>query len=146
MSHGTKSAKGLSVGAVDKESLRQFNYYGQTKLENIDEHDIIGLEREIDYIIRNSHVGGDIPSRGMTANGDPNIVDINSAGGAFLPKKRNKTAGPSHNPRVGKKKALKNKKLSMKPPAGMNLQINRTNLPEMGQSHESLEPKPYADI
>lgn len=110
-SQHTKSAKGLTH--VDNESIRQFNYYGQTRLENLDEHDIIGLEREIDFIIRNSHVG-DVPSRGMTANPDPSIVDIN-AGQNFLPKKRNKTAGHSNNPRFAKKKALKNKKHSMNP-------------------------------
>jgi cytoplasmic iron level regulating protein YaaA (DUF328/UPF0246 family) len=47
----------------------------------------------------------------MTANVDPTIVDINSGGDNFLPKKRNKTAG--YNPRFAKKKALKNKKLSL---------------------------------
>jgi hypothetical protein len=29
------------------------------RLENLDEHDIIGLEREIDYIIRNSQLAAD---------------------------------------------------------------------------------------
>jgi hypothetical protein len=43
-----------SMNAGDKEQMRQFNYYGQTRLENLDEHDIVGLEREIDYIIRHS--------------------------------------------------------------------------------------------
>jgi len=36
--------------------MRQFNYYGKTRLENLDEHDVVGLEREIDFIIRNSHI------------------------------------------------------------------------------------------
>jgi len=96
-SQHSKSMKGLSMShAAEKESMRQFNYYGQTRLENLDEHDVVGLEREIDFIIRNSNLGGS-PSRGGTAmnGGDFNIVDINgqrSSGEHHLPKKRNKTA------------------------------------------------------
>lgn len=71
---------------MDNESLRQFNYYGQTRLENLDEHDVVGLEREIDFIIRNSCLGSNSPVRGQTA-GVP--VDENYQ----LPQKRNKTAG-----------------------------------------------------
>mmetsp|Transcript_42254 Transcript_42254/g.64771 ORF Transcript_42254/g.64771 Transcript_42254/m.64771 type:complete len:101 (+) Transcript_42254:1767-2069(+) len=53
----SKSAKGLSsMSGADRESMRQFNYYGKTRLENLDEHDVVGLEREIDFIIRNSHI------------------------------------------------------------------------------------------
>ena len=54
--------KGLG-GHGDNESMRQFNYYGQTRLENLDEHDVVGLEREIDFIIRNSALGNS-PIRG----------------------------------------------------------------------------------
>ena len=54
--------KGLGVNG-DNESMRQFNYYGQTRLENLDEHDVVGLEREIDFIIRNSALGNS-PHRG----------------------------------------------------------------------------------
>lgn len=61
----------------DKESIRTFNYYGQTRLENLDEHDIVGLEREIDFIIRKSYLNNG-QSRGMTANADPTIIDINN--------------------------------------------------------------------
>ena len=83
--------------AAEKESMRQFNYYGQTRLENLDEHDIVGLEREIDFIIRNSQLAGS-PTRGGTAlnGGDYNIIDINGnkvSEEHQLPKKRNKTAG-----------------------------------------------------
>jgi len=46
------------MSQADKETMRQFNYYGQTNLENLDEHDVVGLEREIDFIIRNSNIGG----------------------------------------------------------------------------------------
>ena len=49
--HHSKSVKG---GLSENEQMRQFNYYGQVRLENLDEHDIVGLEREIDYIVRNS--------------------------------------------------------------------------------------------
>lgn len=64
----------------ENESMRQFNYYGQTRLENLDEHDVVGLEREIDFIIRNSALGNS-PHRGQTAGPmgqeiDPNIINI----------------------------------------------------------------------
>lgn len=52
-----KSTK-AGMSQADKETMRQFNYYGQTNLENLDEHDVVGLEREIDFIIRNSNIGG----------------------------------------------------------------------------------------
>jgi len=48
---------GPSGGVTENESMRQFNYYGQTRLENLDEHDVVGLEREIDFIIRCSQLG-----------------------------------------------------------------------------------------
>ena len=36
------------------EGMRKFSYYGgQQRLNEIDENDIVGLEKEIDYIIRN---------------------------------------------------------------------------------------------
>jgi len=72
----------------------------------------VGLEREIDYIVRNSQLGGPM-SRGGTAVGDYNIVDINGEavqGPEGLPKKRNKTAGMAHNPRQAKKRQLAQKK------------------------------------
>ena len=59
-SRHSKSMKGIHG---DNESMRQFNYYGQTRLENLDEHDVVGLEREIDFIIRNSALGTS-PNRG----------------------------------------------------------------------------------
>lgn len=107
-SNGAKSTK----GGIDKESMRQFNYYGKTRLENLDEHDVQGLEREIDFIIRNSmrHT----ISRGATANyGDPSLVNIPNMGNNqdySLPKKKSKTAGYT-NPRIAKKRALRKKKL-----------------------------------
>ena len=95
---------------ADAETMRQFNYYGQTRLENLDEHDIEGLEREIEFIIRNSNIGNSPSNRGMTAEGqyDNNIVDINGnrvVGPNIIPVKRNKTAGHG-NPRSKKKQAL----------------------------------------
>jgi hypothetical protein len=66
MKGGKLSKSVKSMGPNDQEQMRQFNYYGQTRLENLDEHDIVGLEREIDFIIRNSHLGGS-PSRQGTA-------------------------------------------------------------------------------
>lgn len=125
------------MGGMDKESLRQFNYYGQTRLENLDEHDIVGLEREIDFIIRHSAIGNNYPNRGMTANPDPTIIDING-GDNFLPKKRNKTAGHVNNPRFAKKKALKNKKNSLNAVAGLPNKMNRSHI-RQNMSNESLE-------
>ena len=65
---------------TDKDSIQQFNYDGQTKLNNLDEHDVVGLEREIDWILRNSHLGGNSPLRNGTAQPagpyDPNIVNV----------------------------------------------------------------------
>lgn len=107
-SHKSKSVKGHH----DQESMRQFNYYGKTRLEDLDEHDVVGLEREIDFIIRNSMLN--TMTRGQTANAhNPNIVDINSglAQDYNLPKKKSKTAGHG-NPRIAKKKALKKKRLN----------------------------------
>lgn len=51
----SKSAKGLYAKSQlgGKESMRTFNYYGQTRLESLDENDVDGLKREIDYIIKN---------------------------------------------------------------------------------------------
>ena len=52
-------------------------------------------------------------SRGGTAVGDYNIVDINGEavqGSEGMPKKRNKTAGMAHNPRHAKKRQLAQKK------------------------------------
>ena len=109
----SKSMKGFSMNG-DSESMKQFNYLGQMRLENLDEHDVIGLEREIDFIIRHSQLGTS-PHRVGTANGDYNIVDINGdrVDGQTheIPvKKRNKTAGYV-NPRHAKKKNLLAKKM-----------------------------------
>jgi hypothetical protein len=81
---------------MDNESLRQFNYYGQTRLENIDEHDVVGLEREIDFIIRNSYLGTNSPTRGATAGAQV-------AENYQLPQKRNKTAGHGGRKRMQQK-------------------------------------------
>ena len=97
-SRHSKSVKGFknqAPGMMDNESLRQFNYYGQTRLENLDEHDVVGLEREIDFIIRNSYLGSNSPVRGATA-GVP-VEDYQ------LPQKRNKTAGHGGRKRMQKK-------------------------------------------
>ena len=78
---GAKSTKG------GDEAMRTFNYYGQTRLENLDEHDIVGLEREIDFIIRHSQVGTS-PQRLATAQDtNSHFVNIN------LEQKRTQTAG-----------------------------------------------------
>ena len=54
----SKSAKGLyAKSQIGKESMRTFNYYGQTRLESLDENDVDGLKREIDYIIKNQLLG-----------------------------------------------------------------------------------------
>ena len=48
----SKSAKGLyPKSQLGKESMRTFNYYGQTRLESLDENDVDGLKREIDFIV-----------------------------------------------------------------------------------------------
>jgi len=52
----SKSAKGIGIinkNVSNKESMRQFNYYGQTRLGDFNENDIEGLQNEIEYIIRN---------------------------------------------------------------------------------------------
>ena len=113
---------------MEKESMRQFNYYGQTRLENLDEHDIVGLEREIDYLIRNSLGQGH--SRGATA-AHSNMIDINgnrviSTADYNLPKKKSKTAGHA-NPRIAKKKALKHRKQQVLQTGGDELQMNDQN-------------------
>lgn len=78
--------------------MRQFNYYGQTRLENLDEHDVVGLEREIDFIIRNSALGNS-PIRGQTAGPQGNLIDSNiinidgNTGYQLPPKRQSKTAG-----------------------------------------------------
>ena len=38
--------------SAEQESMRQFNY-GPARIGELDENDIAGLEREIDYIVRN---------------------------------------------------------------------------------------------
>lgn len=70
------------------DGMRHFNYNaGQQRLNEIDENDIAGLEKEIDYIIRNQMLGsaalGSQPNIGVAAN-----LNVNK-----LPKKRMKTAG-----------------------------------------------------
>lgn len=104
--------KGIGKAYGENESMRQFNYYGQTRLENLDEHDVVGLEREIDFIIRNSALG-DGPVRGQTAGPmgnhiDPNIVNIDGSLGNQLPPRRQaQTAG--HGTR-SKKRGAKSRK------------------------------------
>ena len=103
--------KGFGVQG-DNESMRQFNYYGQTRLENLDEHDVVGLEREIEFIVKNSALGNS-PIRGQTAGAygdqiDPNIINIDGNAGYQLPPKRqSKTAG--HGIRVKKRGARSRK-------------------------------------
>jgi len=69
------------------------------KLNNLDEHDVIGLEREIDYIIRNSYLGSNSPLRNGTAQPkgdyDPNIVNIKNkeVTDGMGNQKRHRTAG-----------------------------------------------------
>jgi hypothetical protein len=67
-----KSAKGF----VENESMQQFNYNGRTLLENFDEHDTEGLEKEIEFILRNSHIGSASNLRTQTAGLDarPNTM------------------------------------------------------------------------
>lgn len=133
----SKSAKRFSA-KNDNESMRNFNYYGQTRLENLDEHDVVGLEREIEFIIRNSAIGNS-PTRGMTATTGgrigEQIVDINGEQVGQtdyqLPPKRNKTAG--HGARKSKKRDLMNKK-SAKYAAG--------NQPEQNQQFMYSKSQP----
>ncbi len=40
---------------TESESMRKFNYHGPTRLNELDENDIAGLEREIDFIVRNNY-------------------------------------------------------------------------------------------
>ena len=46
--------------------MRQFSYHGK-RLESIDEHDINGLEREIEFILKNSKIGAS-PLRAQTGH------------------------------------------------------------------------------
>lgn len=71
-----KMSKSVKTMGTETE-MRQFNYYGTTRLENLDEHDIVGLEREIDFIIRNSHLGFSPQRQGTAAPGGDYCVDIN---------------------------------------------------------------------
>ena len=65
--------------------MRQFNY-GPARIGELDENDIAGLEREIDYIVRNQLLGNNAsPPKEYTKNGLPSM--------GKLPKKRTKTAG-----------------------------------------------------
>ena len=77
---GNRGGAPFGTMGTDKDSIQQFNYDGQIKLNNLDEHDVVGLEREIDYIIRNSYLGSNSPLRNGTAQPsgdyDPNIVNI----------------------------------------------------------------------
>ena len=85
----SKSQKGgySSVGGLsgaERESMRQFNYYGRTRLENLDEHDVAGLEREIEFILRNSNIANS-PLRHTNIDNaasdydSNNIVNINGS-------------------------------------------------------------------
>ena len=92
-----------SVGS--KDTMQQFNYYGQTKLQDLDENDVIGLEKEIDYILRNQLLGSS-PHMNKDYSGLNNIkIDGVSQP---LPKKRTKTAGLQQ--RAKKKSSLLGKK------------------------------------
>ena len=42
---------------TEQESMRQFNYHGPTRMNELDENDIAGLEKEIDFIVRNYLLG-----------------------------------------------------------------------------------------
>ena len=66
--------------------MHQFNYHGPTRMNEIDENDIAGLEKEIDFIIRNQLLANAAasPNREFTKS-------MPSMG--KLPKKRTKTAG-----------------------------------------------------
>jgi hypothetical protein len=89
---GTSVKAGAKLSKGGDEAMRTFNYYGQTRLEDLDEHDIIGLEREIDFIIRHSQVGAS-PQRLATAQDHSHLVNIN------LDQKRTQTAGVGTRPR-----------------------------------------------
>lgn len=88
--------------------MRQFNYYGRTRLESLDENDIDGLKREIDFIVRNQLLGFS-PAPKFTD--DARKQGIDDLGSQSLPKKRTKTAGgPGQNARSRKKNSLLGKK------------------------------------
>lgn len=97
----SKSAKGLyPKSQLGRESMRTFNYYGQTRLESLDENDVDGLKREIDFIIKNQLLGSS-PAPLNAAAHRPN----HDLGDPTLPKKRTKTAGGHHNQTRGRKKS-----------------------------------------
>lgn len=98
--------------------MRQFNYYGRTRLDNLDEHDIVGLEKEIENILKTS-LFAKSPPRQQTTQGtektidyaSQNIVNIND--GYQLPQKRLKSAGHAYRPRgkKGKKSGIPRPKI-----------------------------------
>lgn len=80
--------------------MRTFNYYGQTRLESLDENDVDGLKREIDYIIKHQLLG----SSPAPING-PDFRANQDLQGQGLPKKRTKTAGGQGTANRGRKKS-----------------------------------------
>ena len=84
----SKSAKGLG----QRDSIKQFTYNGISNLDQFDEHDVQGLEREIEFILRNSQIGGSsMVGRTHTADETKRPNTMNQ--GAKASGKRNKTAG-----------------------------------------------------
>lgn len=88
--------------------MRQFSYYGgHQRLNDIDENDIAGLEKEIDFIIRNQMLGS-----AAGVGSQPNIGFSKNLNGNKLPKKRMKTAGQGarakKNGLLGKKNLMGN--------------------------------------
>lgn len=99
----SKSAKGLyPKSQLGKESMRTFNYYGQTRLESLDENDVDGLKREIDFIIKNQLLGfSPVPPK-LPAD---TRIGNHDLGEQSLPKKRTKTAGGQGTGTRGRKKS-----------------------------------------
>lgn len=96
----SKSAKGLyPKSQLGKESMRTFNYYGQTRLESLDENDVDGLKREIDLIL------GFSPVPPGLQNGNGRMPNHDLGGQETLPKKRTKTAGGQGGGARGRKKS-----------------------------------------
>lgn len=81
--------------------MRQFNYYGQTRLESLDENDVDGLKREIDFIIKNQLLGFS-PAPPKVPGERNGMQDL---GEQSLPKKRTKTAGGQGTGARGRKKS-----------------------------------------
>ena len=137
----SKSAKGLyPKSQLGKESMRTFNYYGQTRLDSLDENDVDGLKREIEDMIKNPWLGlSPVPPKHP---GNTRIVN-HDLGEQSLPKKRTKTAGgQGTGTRARKKSSLLGKKNLMSGQAEiMSSNMNTADQINYSKSQPNMQNK-----